>query len=70
MDAKRWTVVGATGSILAAICCFTPVLVIALAAVGVGAAVAWLDVILLPVLAGFMVMTGYGLWRMHRERSN
>lgn len=55
--------VGIVGSIVAAICCFTPVLVVLLNAVGLAALIGWLDVILLPVLAVFLAMTGYGLWK-------
>jgi mercuric ion transport protein len=35
----------------AAVCCLTPILVVALSAVGLSAAVGWLDYVLLPILA-------------------
>lgn len=57
---------GIAGSLLAAICCATPVLIIALGAVGLSAWVGWLDYILLPALAMFVGMTAYGLWRRNR----
>jgi mercuric ion transport protein len=49
-----------------ALCCFTPALVVALGALGAGAAVGWLDYVLLPALAGFLGLTGYALWQRQR----
>ncbi len=57
---------GISGSLIAAICCATPVLVIALGAVGLSAWLAWIDYVLLPALAIFLGLTGYGLWRRQR----
>jgi len=53
--------------VIAAICCFTPVLVIALSAVGLSAWLGWLDYVLLPALAVFLGLTGYGLWLRQRN---
>jgi len=52
-----------TGTIIALICCFTPVLVILFGVLGLSAFVGWLDLVLLPTLALFRIMTGYALWR-------
>lgn len=54
---------GIGGSTVAALCCFTPILVIALGAVGLSAIVGWLDLVLLPMLAVFLGLTAYALWR-------
>jgi mercuric ion transport protein len=54
---------GVIGSVVAAVCCLTPILVIGLAAVGLSAWAGWLDVVLLPALAMFLGLTAYGLWR-------
>ena len=54
---------GIAGSVIAAICCFTPILVILLGAVGLSAWLGWLDYVLLPALALFLGITAYGLWR-------
>jgi mercuric ion transport protein len=43
--------IGIVGTVIAALCCFTPVLVVILGAVGLSAAVGWLDHVLLPALA-------------------
>ena len=58
--------VGIIGTIIAAICCFTPALVVLLGAVGLSAWLGWLDIALLPALAIFLVMTGYALWKRSR----
>lgn len=57
---------GLGGSAIAALCCVTPILVIALGAVGLSAIVGWLDVVLLPALAFFLGLTAYALWRRRR----
>jgi len=58
---------GTVGAAITALCCFTPLLVVMLGAVGLSAWLAWLDYVLFPALAVFLGMTGYGLWRL---RSN
>ncbi len=60
---------GIVGSVVALLCCFTPILVIALAALGLSAAVGWLDFVLFPLLAGFLGLTGYALYRRQRPSS-
>lgn len=57
---------GIIGSIVAAICCFTPVLVILLGAVGLSAWLGWIDYVLFPALAIFLSLTVHGLWRRRR----
>ena len=52
---------GIAGTVIAAICCFTPVLVISLGAIGLSAWLGWVDYVLLPALAVFLVLTAYGL---------
>lgn len=53
---------GIIGTVLAALCCFTPLLVVLLGAVGLSAVVGYLDVVLLPALAIFIAITLYALW--------
>ena len=48
---------GIAGTVIAAICCFTPALVILLGVVGLSAWLAWLDFVLLPLLALFIGIT-------------
>ena len=54
---------GITGSVIAAICCATPVLVIALGVLGLSAWVGWLDYVLIPALVVFVGITIYALRR-------
>jgi mercuric ion transport protein len=58
--------VGIVGTIIAAVCCFTPFLVIVLGAVGLSAWLGWLDIVLLPALAIFLIITGQALWKRSR----
>lgn len=51
------------GTILVAICCFTPVLVILFGVVGWSALTGYLDYVLLPALAFFIGLTLYAIQR-------
>lgn len=59
--------VGITGTVIAALCCFTPILVILLGVVGLSAFVGWLDVVLLPALAFFIGLTVYAVWQRQKR---
>jgi mercuric ion transport protein len=61
---------GIIGSVIAALCCFTPVLVVLLGAIGLSALVGVLDYVLLPVLAIFIAITVYALWKCKTVQSN
>ena len=54
---------GIIGSVFAAICCATPILVIVLGAVGLSAWVAKLDYVVLPALVICVGLTGFALYR-------
>ena len=58
---------GITGSVIAAICCVTPVLVVLVTAVGSSALVGYLDYVLFPALAFFLGLTGYALYRRSKR---
>ena len=60
---------GIVGTIIAAICCFTPALVVLLGAVGLSAWLGWLDYVLLPALGIFIFITVYAGVRVARRRS-
>lgn len=59
--------VGFIGTVIAALCCFTPALVILLGAVGLSAALAWLDYVLFPLLVLFIGLTIYALMQRRRK---
>lgn len=63
MTDKRLLKVGVVGTVVAALCCFTPVLAAILGTIGLSAAVVWLDVVLVPALAIFLGVTCYALWK-------
>ncbi len=60
---------GVIGSVIAAICCFTPFLVVVFAGLGISAWMGWwLDYFLLfPALAFFLAMTAYAIYRLKRN---
>jgi mercuric ion transport protein len=60
---------GLGGTVLAALCCFTPLLPIVLTALGLTGylSVVYNDAVLLPILASFLILTGYALWRQNKQ---
>ncbi len=62
-ESKALLRVGLVGTVVAALCCFTPILVILLAAIGLSALTGYLDYILLPALALFVALTIFAVWR-------
>ncbi|MEX2489625.1 MAG: mercury resistance system transport protein MerF [Pseudomonadales bacterium] len=57
---------GIGGTVIAALCCFTPVLVILLGVIGLSAVTGYLDYVLLPALVFFIGLTAYALYRRHQ----
>ncbi len=49
------------GTVVVALCCFTPVLVVLLGSVGLAALTGYLDYVLLPALVIFIGLTCYAL---------
>lgn len=58
--------VGITGSLVAALCCFTPILVLLLGAVSAAAWISHLDYVLLPALVLFIGLTIYAVRRQRQ----
>lgn len=58
--------IGIVGTVVAAVCCFTPALVLALGAVGLSAWLGWLDYVLLPALVVFLAITLIAVARSRR----
>lgn len=54
---------GIIGTVITAICCFTPVLVVLFGVVGLSAWLGWLDYVLFPALAIFIAIAAYAIWR-------
>lgn len=69
MTDRKLLCTGAGGSLIAALCCFTPALVVLLGGVGLSAWLAWLDYVLLPALVFFLGLTAWALVRMQRHRA-
>lgn len=59
--------IGIIGTIIAALCCFTPVLVILLGAIGLSALTGYLDYVLFPALGFFILLTFYAVWRRKKR---
>lgn len=60
---KKLLTTGIVGTVIAALCCFTPILVILFGIVGLSALVGYLDIVLFPALAFFIGLTIYALMK-------
>ncbi len=57
MTNRQWFRTGVVSSIFLAVCCVTPILFIAITAVGLSAVAGWLDVVLIPALVVSLGLT-------------
>ncbi len=67
MESRKLLRIGIVGTLIAAVCCFTPALVLIFGVLGLSAAIGWLDYVLLPALAAFAVLTVVALVRLRRH---
>lgn len=67
---NKLLVLGSGGTVLAILCCFTPLLPVVLTALGLTGLLSAIynDAVLLPILAGFLILTGYALWRQKKQK--
>ena len=63
MTSKRLLATGVVGTVVAALCCGTPVLAVVLGALGLSAWLAYSDYVVLPAMIIFIAIAGYALWR-------
>jgi mercuric ion transport protein len=68
MEGNKYFKTGLWGSIIAAICCFTPALVVGLGLIGLAALTPYLDYVLFPVLGAFLILAFYG-WLKQKKSS-
>jgi mercuric ion transport protein len=64
---KNLLKIGIIGTVISAVCCFTPLLVVLLGVAGLGALTGYLDYILLPVLSIFVIIMIYALVQKQRS---
>ncbi len=69
MNDKKLLKIGIAGTVIAALCCFTPILVVLLGALGLSAALGWLDLVLFPALAFFIGLTIYAVIRLRKKQA-
>lgn len=65
---RRLLRAGVIGTLIAALCCFTPVLVILFGVVGLSALTEYLDFVLFPALFFFISVTGYALYKQRVDQ--
>jgi mercuric ion transport protein len=58
--------IGLSGSVVAAVGCFTPLLVILVGLAGLSAFTGYLDYVVFPALAAFIALTLYALHKKHK----
>lgn len=57
---------GACGTVIAALRCFTPLLVALLEAAGLGAWLGWADYVVMPAMIVFLLLSGFAIYRTRR----
>ncbi|MGE0484234.1 MAG: mercury resistance system transport protein MerF [Gammaproteobacteria bacterium] len=67
MQDRTLLCVGIVGTVIAALCCFTPALIVLVGVVGLSAITGYLDLMLFPALAFFVGLTVYAIWRKQRR---
>lgn len=55
--------IGLIGTVITALCCFTPLLALLLASLGLASVLGYADYVLLPALAGFVGLTVFALFK-------
>ncbi len=66
-NSKTLLQVSVIGTVLVALCCFTPILVVLLGTLGLAALTGYLDYVLLPALVFFIGLTCYAVWRKKKH---
>ena len=70
MSDEKLVKTGLIGSAVMAVCCFTPALVLTMGAVGLSGLVGWwLDLLLFPAMGMFVLMAGFGFYRLRQRRA-
>ena len=64
----RWLVLGVIGAALTCLACLTPALVLLLGTIGLGALTGRLDLIVLPLLIGFVGLAVYRVRQVRRRK--
>lgn len=63
MNEYKLLQIGIVGSVIVALCCFTPLLIVLLGFVGISVALGWIDYVLFPALLFFIGLTAFALWK-------
>ncbi len=63
MNDKKILATGLTGTVIAALCCFTPLLVIGLTGAGLSALVGGIDYVVFPILFTSLGLVAYALYQ-------
>jgi len=59
---------GMIGTAIAALCCFTPLLVVLFGAIGLAAWIGHLDAVLMPALIFFLALTAYAFFKKDKGK--
>ncbi len=62
MTNRKLFCTGCSGTVIAALCCFTPLLVIGLGAIGLSAWLGWIDYVLFPMMFASLGIVAYSLY--------
>ena len=67
IDNRKLLQTGLGGTVITALCCFTPLLVYVFGFLGISGLIFYLDFILLPALGLFILLTALAFWRQRNR---
>lgn len=67
MENRKLMATGIVGFMVAALCCFTPILAVLFGAVGLSAVLGYLDYVLIPAMVLFLGIVAYAAYRRRRS---
>jgi mercuric ion transport protein len=70
MKHKKTFIAGLIGTFVVLLCCATPILVILLGTIGLGAITGYLDYVLIPVLVVFLGLTFYSYSKYQQSKNS
>jgi mercuric ion transport protein len=65
---NRYAKVGFWGTLVAALCCFSPILIWIFIALGLAGYTAYIDFVVLPILFVFLAILGYGYMQYQKRK--
>ena len=67
LNKGQWFKTGLIGTVITALCCFTPLLTVLFSALGIASILVYLDFLLIPLLVIFVIILIYSLTKVRKK---